>query len=86
MSFSVINFLRDAYRRSEYNRYMRSDIWHAIRDAKLACASHKCERCGKRARLDVHHLTYDRFGGDERMTDLQVLCRPCHNKAHGRKF
>ena len=44
MSFSVINFLRDAYRRSEYNRYMRSDIWHAIRDAKLAIAGHATTR------------------------------------------
>ena len=86
MSFSVIDFLRDAYRRSEYNRYMRSDTWAAIRAAKLACSSHKCEKCGARKELDAHHLTYVRFGGSERMTDLQVLCRSCHIKAHGRKF
>ncbi len=83
---NITQWLRQHRRRAEYKRYMRSDAWAAIRDVKLACAAHKCERCGKRARLDVHHLTYDRFGGDERMTDLQVLCRPCHNKAHGRKF
>ena len=86
MTFSVIDFLRDAYRKAEYNRYMRSDDWFIIRDAKLAIARRRCEQCGARDRLDVHHLTYDRFGGDERMTDLQVLCRPCHNAAHGRKF
>ena len=86
MSFSVIDFLQDAYRRAEYNRFMKSDTWGVIRDAKLAIARHRCEKCGARKTLDVHHLTYDRFGGDERMTDLQVLCRPCHNKAHGRKF
>ena len=86
MTFSVIDFLREAYRRSEYNRYMRSDAWAAIRDVKLSIAAYECEKCGSRETLHVHHLTYDRFGGDERMTDLQVLCRPCHNKAHGRKF
>ena len=58
----------------------------SFRDAKLSIAGYRCEQCGARDRLDVHHLTYDRFGGDERMSDLRVLCRPCHNKAHGRKF
>jgi hypothetical protein len=36
--------------------------------------------------LDVHHKTYERFGGDERMDDLEVLCRFCHIKHHGRVF
>ena len=48
MTFSVLDFLRDAYRRAEYNRYMRSDTWAAIRDAKLSCRMHECERCGSR--------------------------------------
>ena len=30
--------------------------------------------------LETHHLNYDRFGC-ERMTDLRVLCKPCHDEA-----
>jgi hypothetical protein len=33
--------------------------------------------------LDVHHLTYVRFG-HERLEDLLTLCRPCHDAAHDR--
>jgi 5-methylcytosine-specific restriction endonuclease McrA len=79
-------------KQDRYDKYMRSEEWQIIRDVKLACASHKCEACGygeyedQTDTLDVHHLTYDRFGGDEYMTDLKVLCRPCHEAAHGRKF
>lgn len=83
---NITQWLRQYRRRAEYKRFMRSDTWAAIRDAKLSIAAYECEKCGARDSLHVHHLTYDRFGGDERMTDLQVLCRPCHNQAHGRKF
>ena len=83
---NITQWLRQHRRRAEYKRYMRSDEWAAIRDVKLSIAAYECEKCGSRDSLHVHHLTYDRFGGDERMTDLQVLCRPCHNQAHGRKF
>ncbi len=39
----------------------------------------KCERCGySSARLEVHHLTYERFGR-ERLGDLRVLCKTCHD-------
>ena len=77
---------RDA-KQGRYDRFMASVEWWIIRDAKLSIVGYRCEQCGTEGPiLDVHHLTYDRFGGDERMTDLQVLCRPCHNEAHGRKF
>jgi len=32
-------------------------------------------------RLDVHHLLYDRLG-HEKLSDLIVLCRLCHNAFH----
>lgn len=69
---------------------MKSDDWRHLRKIKLQFADHLCEQCRRPASpgnpLDVHHLTYDRFGGDELLTDLQVLCRECHEAAHGRKF
>ncbi len=83
---NILDLLYQHRRRAKYRRYMRSDAWRAIRDVRLSIAAYECEKCGSRETLHVHHLTYDRFGGDERMTDLQVLCRPCHNQAHGRKF
>jgi 5-methylcytosine-specific restriction endonuclease McrA len=62
----------------EYNAYMRSDRWKAIRELMIEAAGGMCERCGKvRKRLEVHHLTYIRFG-HEKPEDLQVLCAPCH--------
>ncbi len=79
--------LKRDVRQRRYDKFMASVEWWIIRDAKLSIAGYRCEECNAEGPiLDVHHLTYDRFGGDERMTDLQVLCRPCHNRVHGRKF
>jgi 5-methylcytosine-specific restriction endonuclease McrA len=65
-----------------YRAYLQSDIWKQKRNQVLKRADGKCERC--KAIIfdpDVHHLTYDRVGGNERLDDLIVLCFPCHRNA-----
>ena len=68
-----------------YQDYLRSDIWAEKRKLALARADGKCESCGaifvSNSSLDVHHLNYDRVGGNERLDDLKVLCYPCHQNA-----
>jgi 5-methylcytosine-specific restriction endonuclease McrA len=71
---------RDWYRRV----YLRSPHWHGVRAREFSRAGHRCERCGARERLDVHHRHYRRLWR-EKSRDLKVLCRSCHNRAHGRR-
>jgi 5-methylcytosine-specific restriction endonuclease McrA len=61
----------------EYHAYLRSDAWQRKRKAVLRRAGYRCERCGADVPLDIHHLTYARFG-HENLEDLQALCRMCH--------
>jgi 5-methylcytosine-specific restriction endonuclease McrA len=58
-----------------------STIPIATRKSVMARAWGKCERCGEKADLDLHHLHY-RTVGEETTDDLMALCRPCHNEAH----
>jgi 5-methylcytosine-specific restriction endonuclease McrA len=67
------------YRR--YKQYLNSAKWGEIRKLALKVANHRCAECGTGNRLHVHHLTYARLG-NERITDLQVLCKDCHWTAH----
>ena len=62
-----------------YDRYIHSTEWRKKADSRLEFDGHTCQVCGKEA-VDVHHLTYDRFGR-ENMDDLVSLCRKCHEKA-----
>jgi 5-methylcytosine-specific restriction endonuclease McrA len=79
-------------RRCKYEGYLRSPTWARKRQEKLLQANYICDRCGYsgltdpiQIPLDVHHLTYERLGA-EWMSDLEVLCRNCHQREHGRQF
>jgi 5-methylcytosine-specific restriction endonuclease McrA len=64
-----------------YQRYLQTDHWRELRLTKLEEVGHKCEKCRKKSRLQVHHLKYTPY--KERLADLQVLCEACHEEAHG---
>jgi len=72
----------------KYQEYLRTPHWREIRTDKLIKARWVCEECKRGEygiQLDVHHLTYDRIG-NERMSDLKVLCHDCHEKVHENGF
>lgn len=65
-----------------YDSYLRSDHWKRTRERALGRAGHECQKCGATdRRLTVHHTTYKRLG-NERPSDLRVMCVPCHKDEH----
>lgn len=69
-----------------YKNYLSSPIWDEIKKRKLKKVGYKCEKCGAQyisdLGLQVHHKTYDRVGGMEKDSDLQVVCAgECHREA-----
>jgi 5-methylcytosine-specific restriction endonuclease McrA len=40
-----------------------------------------CQRCGSTRHINAHHKDENRAHNDP--DNLEVLCRSCHNKAHG---
>jgi len=68
------------FTKEEYQTYINSRQWKNKRAMALERAGYKCQRCGFSKwskKLEVHHLTYDRFG-NEIPEDLMVLCEDCH--------
>jgi 5-methylcytosine-specific restriction endonuclease McrA len=66
----------------DYSEYIKSDAWIKKRSWVLVFWDHRCALCYREAN-HVHHRTYDRLG-DEKITDLILLCEDCHNKYHNR--
>ena len=65
-----------------HRQYLQTPIWKQKRLEILTyygCGC-VCGRCGDYGN-DVHHKTYERVGGGELISDLEVLCSECH-KAH----
>lgn len=65
----------------DYQKYLRSKHWKKTRKKKLKEAGSVCERCRRDKATQVHHLHYGSLHR-EKMEDLQVVCRPCHEKIH----
>jgi len=70
----------------QYTDYMASPEWKAKKRQVFSARGYVCEHCkATDVQLHVHHLTYIRLG-NEKLEDLAIVCRPCHNKAHDRIF
>jgi 5-methylcytosine-specific restriction endonuclease McrA len=67
-----------------YEKYIHSTQWKLMREWLFHFRGKKCEQCNKTNNLNVHHLTYDHLY-HEKPTDLIILCRECHKKAHNLK-
>jgi hypothetical protein len=77
------NVIEPLTREEEYDEYMHSRQWRNKARVALAASGEKCKRCGcskYTRKLEVHHLTYERFK-NELPEDLEVLCTRCHEKA-----
>jgi len=67
--------------KSQYALYLRSPEWQAKRQLVLTRDHRKCQVCGSKNPLEVHHLTYARKY-NESLYDLVTLCDVCHKIAH----
>ena len=64
-----------------YADYLKTNWWKRRRLKAIRQARRKCNRCGRRDKLQVHHLNYKRLWM-ERRSDLEVLCCGCHRHEH----
>lgn len=69
----------------KYTAYLKSSKWKEKRKEALDFYGRKCSECSVKSNLQVHHLTYDNLF-NERIEDLRILCKKCHEAVHGRKF
>ena len=69
--------------RLEYNDFLKTCYWHNIRGEVKRQHKHKCEVCGSRTMLHVHHKTYDNIYFEyDHLEDLNLLCRSHHFEKH----
>lgn len=69
-------------RQMPYAQYLATPHWQELRRKALERDHRRCRVCNKGGvTLDVHHTTYERRG-EERLSDLVTLCRPCHEAQH----
>lgn len=74
--------------RNEYEKHLNSPKWKKFRSSILKSYDNICQKCKNKFNakiLHVHHLHYNTLG-DEKPEDVLLVCKPCHEEIHGRKF
>lgn len=61
--------------------YLDSVEWKTLKELRLEIAGHKCEKCGSKHWLHLHHVSYIRLT-QESIDDVCILCSKCHKKIH----
>lgn len=69
-----------------YSRYLKSKHWKNKKAQYYKMYKYKCDLCKKcfvwkPSLLNLHHRTYANIG-NEKPTDLVLLCKNCHTKIH----
>jgi 5-methylcytosine-specific restriction endonuclease McrA len=73
----------------ELHRFYKSKAWQLARTIKINATQGKCERCGGVGE-EVHHqirltvLNVHESNVSLNQDNLELLCKECHNKEHGR--
>lgn len=65
-----------------YAQYLQSGHWKKLRAFVLRRDGGKCVRCGSTDRLQAHHKLYRDDWESALASDLETLCRSCHEKQH----
>ena len=62
---------------------LNDDDWQVMRQIVLERDGYKCCNCRTQsATLDCHHVVPIGAGGSNRLTNLKIVCRACHELIH----
>ena len=65
----------------DYNDYLKSRHWRQIKE-RMYQLYKACQACGTTKDLNVHHNKGYGNIGREKLSELRLLCKRCHYRAH----
>lgn len=85
--FKIVRANRRGLLRSDGLRQWSYPADWIERARRIRSRDRSCQNCGATGvPLDVHHIVFLSNYGTNRQENLASLCRPCHEKVHGREF
>lgn len=69
----------------KYSAQLKDKRWQAFRDFVFTVRGNRCEKCGVKNNIQVHHLLYKKgcYAWEYTVNDVMVVCGDCHKKIHG---
>lgn len=66
---------------NQETRFYRSTHWKQLRKLCMQRDGSQCVLCYRTGRLTAHHIKPRKHGGTDDLSNLVMLCHPCHMKA-----
>jgi 5-methylcytosine-specific restriction endonuclease McrA len=63
---------------------LAADAYEQLRLEVLRRDNWRCQHCGRRENLEVHHKKMRSQAGDDSELNLITLCSTCHESVHSR--
>jgi len=78
------------YASKQFQKKVKKE-YKIIREAIIQQLGNKCWKCGSQKALSLHHILPIRYGGDNRVDNLMLLCLDktagnCHWKYNGKSY
>jgi 5-methylcytosine-specific restriction endonuclease McrA len=73
-----VNRILPKRRRQKLDR----EMYDRLRREVLRRDDWRCQWCGNRSNLEVHHTDFRSHGGDDSEQNLITLCTVCHSEVH----
>ena len=67
---------------TEYRRYLKSNHWKDLKKAAISYYGARCNFCGSRNNIEIHHLRYASNLYLIKLRDVIPLCNKCHSASH----
>ena len=70
---------------TSYDSQLTDKKWKAFRKFVLSVRGERCEKCGSKKFLQIHHLKYKKgcMAWEYTCNDVIVVCGKCHQRIHG---
>lgn len=82
-AFLALEYFTNIWRLEAYKGRLPDDDWQVLRKIVLRRDKFQCCNCEDRNdTLDVHHVVPISVGGSNRLTNLKLVCRTCHEHIH----
>jgi len=65
-----------------YYNYIKSLLWSNRRELYFLNFEKKCTKCYTTSDIQLHHVKYGEYDGNEQDFDLSPLCDTCHKQFH----
>lgn len=78
-----LEYFANIWHIESYEGRLPDEDWQVLRHIVLKRDGYKCCNCrADDETLDVHHVVPIGRGGSNRLTNLKVVCRSCHELIH----